>query len=73
MFTAIPQTARNIGREVPQSPTPGNIEGSSTEKHICATPFSTSEDQVTVAPSSMGTPARRYPARLRKPPEKLNL
>ena len=34
VFTAIPQTTRSIGREVPQSHTTGNIESSSPEKHI---------------------------------------
>ena len=55
VFTAILQTTRSVGREVPQSHTPGNIESSSLEKHTSATHVSTSDGQVTVAPSSTGT------------------
>ena len=60
VFTAIPQTTRSIGREVPRSHTPGNIESSSPEKHI-SPPLSVPRTaRWLLPPSSKGTPARRY-------------
>ena len=59
---------------VPQTPTcNGSEEAVTPDKDISAAPDNPSSSQMEGVTSNPVTPCRRYPLRLRKPPERLNL
>ena len=67
-------TLRSTSSGVPQSPAcSGSEEVVTPDKDISIAPGNSSISQIEGITSSPATPCRRYPLRLRKPPERLNL
>ena len=71
VLAGIPPTTCSVGSKDPQPPSASGIEELPTID-TDATNSSSSQKEITTR-SSVTPPPRRYPLRLRKPPEKLNL
>ena len=75
VLAATPQSASSVENEELQAPTMSGMEESWTkDTHVDNTPDNPPSSQSETMVSSPATPpCRRYPLRLRKPPERLNL
>ena len=75
VLAATPQSASSVENEELQAPTMSGMgEPWTKDTHVDTTPDNPPSSQSETMVSSLATPpCRRYPLRLRKPPERLNL
>ncbi|KAL9966705.1 hypothetical protein ACROYT_G024821 [Oculina patagonica] len=72
VLTATPQSASSVENEELQAPTMTGIDEPLTkDTHVDNSPLSSQSETMVSSPAT--PPCRRYPLRLRKPPERLNL